>query len=322
MLQFSPKESYNWGMKTTKLILIGWIALLIVSCTTTPVSKKQAFIITSPDQENKMGVQAFQEILQKETPSTNEQLIRIVERVGKRVLAASNKLVKDPTFKNMPWEFRVIESKQLNAFALPGGKVAVYTGILPVCANEAGLAAVMGHEIAHVIARHGGQRMTQQSLVQAGLAAAAISLSGSPYHNSIMGALGVGANVGVILPFGRGNESEADEIGMAFMAEAGYDPREAARFWKRMQSMKQGQAPPEILSTHPSDQTRISDIQKLLPKSMEVYNRNPNKYGLGESLLLAINKERLNNTSAPSSTQTPTKRSQPNPEMRRALTPK
>ncbi len=310
-------------MKTIKLILIGCIALLIVSCTTTPVSKKQAFIITSADQENKMGVQAFQEILQKETPSTNEQLIRIVERVGKRVLEASNKLVKDPAFKNLQWEFRVIESKQLNAFALPGGKVAVYTGILPVCANEAGLAAVMGHEIAHVIARHGGQRMTQQSLVQAGLAAAAISLSGSPYHNSIMAALGVGANVGVILPFGRGNESEADEIGMAFMAEAGYDPREAERFWKRMQSMKQGKAPPELLSTHPSDQTRIADIRKLLPKSMSVYNRNPNKYGLGESLLLALNKDRLKSTTAPSSqTPTTTRQTRPGTTSREALTPR
>ncbi len=258
----------------TLSLLFCWI---LAGCTTTPVSGKKALILVPFSQEMALGEQAFQQVLQEEKLSTNKNYAAVVERVGRRIAAVTN-------MPNLNWEFRLIESDQLNAFALPGGKTAIYSGMLPICANEAGLAAVMGHEIAHVIARHGAQRMSQDMIVQTGMAAAAISIADPSQRGMILGALGLGTQLGVVLPFSRGMESEADEIGTIYMAQAGYDPAEAERFWKRFASVKTGSAqPPEFLSTHPADATRINQIRRLLPKAQAIYQRNPNKYGIGIS---------------------------------------
>jgi len=265
-------------------ILTGILVLvfLIYGCTTTPVSNRPALILIPFSQEVSLGRQAFADILKREKLSDNQRLKEIIERVGRR-------LARETSMADLDWEFQLIASDQMNAFALPGGKVGVYEGILKVCANEAGLAAVLGHEIAHAIARHGGQRMSQQILLTGALAATSISLSNHKNRKMILGALGVGTTVGVALPFSRANETEADEIGVIYMARAGYDPREAVRFWQRFSNMKEGKKPPEFLSTHPADQRRVNDIQKLLPEAMKIYNAHPNKHGLGESFLLVLN---------------------------------
>jgi len=260
--------------------------LLFSGCTTTPVSGRQALILVPLSQEMALGAQAYQEVLKKETLSRDPDQTAVVQRVGRRIASVSS-------MPNLPWEFTLIESKQQNAFALPGGKTAVYTGILPVCANEAGLAAVMGHEIAHVIARHGAQRLTQDMLIGLGMTAAAISMADRSQRGLILGALGLGVTLGVSLPFSRSMEAEADEIGLIYMARAGYDPDEAERFWVRFAKMKQGPQPPEFLSTHPADSTRIRKIRALLPRARAIYQRNPNQYGLGESFLVLMNRDRL-----------------------------
>jgi len=171
----------------------------------------------------------------------------------------------------------------MNAFALPGGKTAAYTGLLKVCENESALAAVMGHEIAHVTARHGAQRMTQQILVSTAMSTASISLTNKDSRAMILGALGLGVQYGIQLPFSRGNESEADQIGLAYMAKAGYDPREAVRFWTRFSQMKQGGQPPELLSTHPADATRIANLNRFMPRALAQYKNATTQYGLGET---------------------------------------
>ncbi len=261
-------------MRTAKKIGYVAIVALIAACVTTPVSDKSAFIIIPESQEITMGLQAFNEVKQKEKESQDQRLVNIVQRVGSRIAAVSD-------MPDLEWEYKLFESEQQNAFALPGGKTAVYTGLLPVCQNEAGLAAVMGHEVAHVIARHGAQRISSQLVVTTGLSVAAISLANKDSRALILGGLGLGAMYGITLPFGRGNESEADHIGLIYMARAGYDPREAERFWSRFSNAKAGKKVPEFLSTHPSDETRIANIRKLLPRAMAEYEAAQPKFGLG-----------------------------------------
>jgi len=280
---------YNQLMLTKYFISIFLVFSLFLGCATAPVTERRSLVLIPFDKEVTMGEEAYEEILKKEKLSLDGQLIAIVERVGRQLAAVSS-------MPNLKWEFKLIESDQKNAFALPGGKVAIYTGILPVCANEAGLAAVMGHEIAHATARHGAQRMSQ-SLILSGLTAvASVGLSDHKNKKEIMGALGVGTNVGLVLPFSRDNESEADEIGLTLMAKAGYDPREAGRFWTRFNKMKQGKAPPEFLSTHPADNTRIEDIHRLLPKANQTYKANALKHGLGQSFLYILSNRKMQGT--------------------------
>ncbi len=250
---------------------------LFAGCAVTPESGRTAIILVPFSQEVALGDQAYKDILSKEKLSTDSRLAAIVRRVGER-------LAKTTTMPGLKWEFKLVESKQQNAFALPGGKVAIYTGILPMCKTEAGLAAVMGHEIAHAVARHGAQRMSQQMMIQGGMTLASMSLANVGSRKMILGALGLGANYGIVLPYSRGNESEADEIGLTYMARAGYDPAEAVRFWTRFSKAKGGGQPPEFLSTHPADATRINSLNKLLPKAAEVYQSSPKRYGLGETL--------------------------------------
>jgi predicted Zn-dependent protease len=241
------------------------LALAPLGCETVPYTGRRQLQLVSAAEEAQMGAQAYQEIVGKQTLSTDAQTNAMVQRVGSRIAAVSG--------VSSQWEFRLIQDdKQANAFALPGGKVAVYTGILPITRDEAGLAAVVGHEIAHVVARHGGERLSQQMGVQTVTQLLAGMASSNPATVQLVSAaLGAGAQVGVLLPFGRAQESEADHVGLILMAKAGYDPRAAAELWKRMAEAAKGQRPPEFLSTHPSEATRIQQIEGWLPEALTYY---------------------------------------------------
>ncbi|MBC7781695.1 MAG: M48 family metallopeptidase [Proteobacteria bacterium] len=257
-------------LATAFVVAIGFGSML-VSCETAPISGRNQLILLSPGDEVKLGLQAYQEILKKEKLSNDTAANAMLQRVGARLAAASGR-------SDFQWEFRLIENdKMVNAFALPGGKVAVYTGILPITRDEAGLAAVIGHEIAHATARHGAERMSQGLLVQAGLAAGAIAAGASGRDGAstqvLLGALGAGATLGIILPFSRLQETEADRLGLTYMARAGYDPRAARDLWVRMAelSAKLGKSSPEWMSTHPSNATRIREIDAMLPEAIALY---------------------------------------------------
>lgn len=213
-----------------------------------------------------MGLQAYQETLAKAKLSGDMQATNMVASVGRRIAAAADR----PDFD---WQFNLIdEPGTVNAFCLPGGRVAVYTGILPVTENEDGLAVVMSHEVAHALAHHGAERMSQGELVNLGGAALQVGMTNKDpaVQKGVMSAFGLGANVGVLLPFSRSHEAEADHIGLILMAKAGYDPRSAVAFWQRMEALG-GQKPPELLSTHPADATRIKKIEAELPEALTYY---------------------------------------------------
>lgn len=256
-------------------------------CQTTPISgRKKLALITSPEpQEIKLGEEAYEQIMAKEQPSKNQQYIEIVNRVGKRIAAVSGR-------DDFNWEFRVIASEQQNAFCLPGGKVAVHEGIIPVCQSEAGLAVVMSHEIAHALARHGGERMQNQTFQNLG--GKAVDFAGKwfledeydRHQEVVLAAYGVATKYGGILPYSRKHETEADLIGIKLMAEAGYDPSEAPLFWERFSAAKTGDSPMEFLSTHPSDARRAADLRASLPDALQIYNKASQQYGLGDRLLV------------------------------------
>jgi predicted Zn-dependent protease len=258
-------HEFRWYPFACLLLLVLGV---VAACQTVPITGRSQLQLLSAAQESQMGVQAYQQILKKSKVSTDPTRNALVTRVGSRIAAASG----HPEYQ---WEYRVIEDdKQANAFALPGGKVAVYTGILPITRDEAGLAAVLGHEIAHVIARHGGERVSQQLLVNVGLEATMAALSrGNPATVQVVGSLlGAGAAVGVLLPWSRTQESEADHIGLILMAKAGYDPRAARDLWIRMAEASKGRGrPPEFLSTHLSEETRIRQIEAWLPEALQYY---------------------------------------------------
>ncbi len=261
-----------------KNLVLASLLLFTVSCSTTPVSGNKAFLLTSSETENQQGEEAYKEILQKEKVVTNTAQSRMVEEIGKRIAAVANQ----PDFK---WEFTTLQSDEPNAFCLPGGKVAVYTGIFKYAKNEAGLATIMGHEIGHAIARHGGQRMSQQMATNAalaGLAAVGLSKLDNTKKTIAMEVIGAGATYVIILPFSRNHETEADEIGLVLMSKSGYDPNESVNFWDRF-SQAGGNAPPEFLSTHPNSENRREHLRSLVPKSMPDYQASA-KLGTGRNL--------------------------------------
>ncbi|WP_205229939.1 M48 family metallopeptidase [Azospira oryzae] len=245
--------------------LLASAVLLFAACQTVPLTGRSQLLLLGEGEEVRMGLRSYEDILKKEKISDDPALNAQLQRVGKRIAAA--------TGKNYQWEFKVVENdKAINAFCLPGGKVAVYTGILPLTRDDAGLAAVVGHEVAHAIARHGGERMSQQMLVAGLTAAVVVSASDSRKANMYAGLLGAGAAVGYLLPYSRLQESEADRMGLIYMAKAGYDPHAALALWQRMaEESKRGGKPPEFLSTHPADSTRIRQIQQWLPEAMGYY---------------------------------------------------
>ena len=254
-------------MKLWSMVAVVVLGSLLAGCAEVPGTGRKQLLLLGEQQELQMGLASFQEVLKTEKISKDPQLNEMVTRVGNRIAQA--------TGKNYQWEFKVIDNpKVANAFCLPGGKVAVYTGILPITRDEAGLAAVMGHEVAHAIARHGGERVSQGLLVQTGLSVVEAALSGKDPQSAkqITSLLGAGASIGVILPFSRAHESEADQLGLIYMAKAGYDPRAARDRWVRMAEASKGQGkPPEILSTHPAEETRIRQIEGWLPEALKYY---------------------------------------------------
>jgi predicted Zn-dependent protease len=247
------------------------VGLVLSGCFTVPETGRRALSLISPSQELAMGASAFSEIKSKQKVSTDEAKTATVKRVGQRIARAVGRDLPDAE-----WELVLFEDDNVNAFALPGGKVGVYTGLFKVAQSEDELAVVMGHEIAHVAARHGAERVSQSVLVAAGGVALDAALSGedSETRNLALAAYGLGSTVGVMLPYSRLNENEADEIGMIYAARAGYDPRAALRFWSAMKQQAEGKSkPPEWLSTHPSDDTRIKRIEALMPRMLEIYEK-------------------------------------------------
>ncbi len=253
-------------------------AALLAACQSAPVTGRSQLMLVSENEERQMGLQAYQQVLSKEALSHDAQTNALVGKVGRRIAAAAerppNDLWRAPHFR---WEFKTIDNSEPNAFCLPGGKVVVYTGILPIARTEAGLAVVIGHEVAHALARHGAERMSDQLVAQVGATAAAVALSATvsgrsrAYLPAMMAALGAGATVGFVLPMSRAQESEADRIGLVLMALAGYDPREAITVWQRMRAASTGRNQPEWLSTHPASTTRLNDIRQWLPEAMKYY---------------------------------------------------
>jgi metalloendopeptidase OMA1, mitochondrial len=250
------------------LVAFGALALgvsaLVSACETVPVTGRSQLQLVSPAQEAEMGADAYKEILGKAKVSADPNVNALVTRVGTRIAVATGR-------KDLAWEFKVIDDpKTANAFALPGGKVAVYTGILPVTRDEAGLAAVMGHEVAHVLARHSAERVSRQLALESGAQLIGTVIGVNPQLTQMGGAILVSA---IQLPWGRAQESEADHLGLIYMAKAGYDPRAARDLWTRMaQASQGGSRPPEFLSTHPSEETRIRQIDGWLPEALKYYN--------------------------------------------------
>jgi len=247
------------------------LTVLIAACATISETGEKRFILTSPQQEAEMGFAAFNDLKTGMKISQDPEANALVKRVANRLIPHAN-------LSNAQWEVVVFDDPTPNAFALPGGKIGVHTGILPITKTEAGLAAVIGHEIAHITLRHSGQRISRQMAIQAGMTALDIGLATtqenySNYRPQILAGMGLGTQVGLTLPFSRDNEYEADRIGMIYMARAGYDPTEAVEVWKRMRdfSSQNGGKPPEHLSTHPADANRIRQLQAYLPTAQLEY---------------------------------------------------
>ncbi len=243
--------------------------LLFTGCLTVPETGRRQVMLISSSQEMQLGLTAFQQ-LKKDTPvSRDPALNAMVQRVGRRIAAVAS-------LPGAQWEFVVFDSKEANAFCLPGGKVGIYTGILPITKDEAGMATVIGHEVAHAVARHGAERVSEGMLLQTGGGLLGVSLSNADPRTQVLvrAAYGIGAKVGRELPHSRGQESEADHIGLIYMARAGYDPEAAVGFWQRFSDYTRSQAgggTPAFLRTHPLDTVRIQQIQQWMPEAKANY---------------------------------------------------
>jgi len=269
------------------ITMSAWLlAVALAACSTVPVTGRQQLDLVPAGQVMAMSATEYRKFMAGHEVVTGTEESRSVKRVGERIRDAVEKYFADRNMAGLlqgyHWEFNLVKDSSVNAWAMPGGKVAVYTGILPVARNDTGLATVMGHEIAHAVARHGNERMSQALLAQLGGMAldAALARNPSQTRDLFMTAYGLGAQVGVLLPYSRLQESEADHLGLIFMAMAGYDPRKALDFWRRMAAQAKGGAPPEFLSTHPAHETRMEQIKEdYLPEAMTYYRP---KGGSGE----------------------------------------
>ena len=270
--QPSVKGRWRWWM-TLAVCLAG----LLAACFTVPQTGRSAFNIIGNSEEMSLGLKAFEEVKKKEKLCTDTNQVEMVQRVGRRISS-----VADRDIPNAKWEIVLFDNPEPNAFALPGGKVGVYTGILEITKDDAGLATVMGHEVAHVAARHGAERMSQ-AMALSGLAVGlSVGLNKESQRTQRLAALafGLGVTLGAVLPHSRMQESEADRIGLTYMAKAGYPPQEGVAFWRRFReyNQKKGGAPPAFLSTHPTDEKRITDLEKLVPEA-EVYYKTSGQGG-------------------------------------------
>ncbi len=262
-----------------KIITILIIILTIYGCTQVPVTGRKQIAWIPSSQLHQLSFQSYGEAL-KETPlSKNAQQTQMVKNVGVKIQKAVEEYMasigKSSALEGYNWEFNLLASDVVNAWAMPGGKVAFYEGIIPICRDETGIAVVMGHEVAHAIAEHGNERMTH-GLVQQGLGTALmVAMQDKPETTQqlAMTAFGAGSTVFGILPYSRLHESEADHLGLIFMAMAGYNPQAAPDFWKRMSAHSGGNKPPEFISTHPSDETRIANLNKWMPEALQYYKK-------------------------------------------------
>jgi predicted Zn-dependent protease len=253
------------------------LAALLWGCAEVPITGRQSLHLVPESELLTLSLQQYNEVLQKSKLSTDNQKVAMVRRVGNRVAKAAESFLAESghqdLIKDFQWQFNLIEDdKTANAWVMPGGKAAVYTGILPFTQDETGLAVGLGHELGHALANHGNERMSQELLKNMGGMALSVALTSQPQMTQelAMAAFGAGASIGVLLPYSRLQESEADHIGLILMARAGYDPREAIPFWQRMNKAP-GSRPPELLSTHPAPETRITNIQALIPEAMAYY---------------------------------------------------
>ncbi|MCP4548114.1 MAG: M48 family metallopeptidase [bacterium] len=258
--------------------LIVLMAFVVISCTTVAITGRKQLNIIPNSQMLTMSFEQYNQVLAESELSRDGAACAMIDRVGQRIAGAVEQYFADQglasELQGYDWEFRLIASDQVNAWCMPGGKVAFYTGILPVCDGEGGVAVVMGHEVAHAIARHGAERMSQGLLTQLGGVALSEALEEKPEEtrNLWLSVYGLGTQVGALLPYGRLHESEADRLGLIFMAMAGYDPHAAVPFWQRMAANSEGAAPPEFLSTHPANTTRIARIRESMPEAMSYFS--------------------------------------------------
>lgn len=264
------------------------VVLTMIACSRVPISNRRQLLLVSDQELNAQALVSYRQFLDtNQVVSSGSANTQMVRRVGERIARASTSYFsqnKMPEYlEGFKWEFNLVNNKQVNAWCMPGGKVVVYTGILPITQTEAGLATVMGHEISHAIAKHGGERMSQglvtQGLLVAGQAGLGVAMSSKRQEtqqlwNNVFGlAAPIGAQV-ALLKYGRDQESEADHLGVIFMAMAGYNPEESIKFWSRMaQAGGKSQKPPQFLSTHPADDKRIRDLQRLMPEAKKYYSR-------------------------------------------------
>ncbi len=253
------------------------LGLFVWSCGSVPITGRRQLSLVPEDQVIAMAAAQYDTVLMTHKVSTDKAQTEMIKRCGARIQKAVESYFQSKNqmsqLAGYEWEFNLIESDEMNAWCMPGGKVAFYTGILPVCKDETGVAVVMGHEIAHAVARHGSERMSQGMLAQYGSAALDVALAKNSAQTKQIAAtaFGIGAQYGALLPFSRQQESEADHLGLVFMAMAGYDPKAAVPFWERMAAGSGGGKPPEMMSTHPSDETRIANLNKLMPEALQYY---------------------------------------------------
>ena len=269
-------------MKTalrSKLVVLSSLLCMLCGCTEVEITGRKQFNIISDSTMNSRSFQYYGEFLAEHKVITGTEQAQMVKRVGGQIQKAVEQYCEKNGISDQlagyKWEFNLVEDPNVNAWCMPGGKVVVYTGIMPIAQNETGLAVVLGHEIAHAFAKHGAERMTQGLFVELGGIALETALKDKPEQtkNLFMQSYGVGTQVGFLLPYSRTQESEADHLGLIFMAMAGYNPEEAVAFWQRMAAQSKGSKPPEFLSTHPADETRIQNLKDLLPEAMEYYHK-------------------------------------------------
>lgn len=261
-----------------KVLFLFFVAQVLYSCATVPITGRRQLNLVPNAEVLPMSFDQYSQVLKESKISDNQKWTAMVKNTGQKIQRAVEQFMQEKGFEDQlegyAWEFNLLASDEVNAWCMPGGKVAFYTGIMPICQDETGVAVVMGHEIAHAIANHGRERMSEGLVANLGLSSLSAALGQNPTltQELLLQSVGIGTQLGM-LSFSRTHESEADEMGLIFMAMAGYDPREAPEFWQRMAAESSGQRQPEFLSTHPHPENRIEDLNKIMPKALKYYKQ-------------------------------------------------